>query len=159
MELTKDERLALLCAMDKKITPALKDAKAEARQAILEDCARTGNDRHAIRVGGEKVGEVGVSYNKPAPFIYVERMAEALEYLRELGLTEEMPKKGWESHFAKAGDRVICTDTGEFCDFLGWQGKTPKTASVRGCDPDDVSRAFRNALPGVSLAQLIEAGE
>ena len=68
--ITKDEKLALLCALDKRVTPALKDAKDEARAEIMDAYAENGTDRKAILVGGEKVGEVGISYSKPAPFIY-----------------------------------------------------------------------------------------
>ena len=39
MEYTQDERLAVLTAMQKQIEPALKEAKAIARQEIMEGFA------------------------------------------------------------------------------------------------------------------------
>ena len=102
-EITKSEHLALLVAMDKRIAPELKLAKDEARQEIMDSYAEDGTDRRAILVGGEKVGEVGVSYSKPAPFIYAERMADALDFLESVGLTERVPAKGWEREFERVG--------------------------------------------------------
>ena len=63
MEYTQDERLAVLTAMQKQIKPALDEAKAIARQEIMEGFAETHTDRRAIIVGDEKVGEIGVSVN------------------------------------------------------------------------------------------------
>ena len=53
MEYTQDERLAVLTAMQKQIEPALDEAKAIARQEIMEGFAETHTDRRAIIVGDE----------------------------------------------------------------------------------------------------------
>jgi hypothetical protein len=103
MEITKDEQLAFLTALDKRIKPALDDAKAEARQSLMDAFAQDGTDRRAILVGGEKVGEVGISYSKAAPYIYAEQMNAALEFLRQVGLVQEAPAKGWEEQFDLIG--------------------------------------------------------
>lgn len=156
MQLTNDEQLALLSAMDKRIKPALDDAKSAARNALLEDFQQTGNDRHAILVAGQKVGDVGISYSKAQPVIKSDQMAEALAFLGSLGLTETSPAKGWENHFAKAGDDIICTDTGEVVGFLLWQPSMAKTAAVRGCKPEDVLTAFQGQLPTEEIIGLLK---
>ncbi len=94
MEITKDERLAFLAALDKRVKPALEDAKDEARAEIMDSYAEDGTDRKAILVGGEKVGEVGISYSKAAPYIYREQMDAALEFLRQVGLVQETAGEG-----------------------------------------------------------------
>lgn len=156
MNVTKDEQLALLSAIDKRLAPALKEAKDEARQDLMERCAQDGTDRRAILVGGEKVGEVGISYSKAAPFIYKERMADALDFLRQVGLVEESPAKGWESDFELIGGNVVYKPTGEVVDWAGWSPKAAKTAAVRGCKPEDVARAFGPRLAGVDAVALLE---
>lgn len=155
MNLTDSEKLALLTALDKRIKPQLGELKDSARQSLLEAQAQDGTDRRAIMVGATKVGEVGVSYSKAAPYIRTERKKEAIECLAELGLVETVPAKGWESHFAYAGGKVICTDTGETVDWAGWEQSYAKSASVRGCKPEDVMEAFGERLSTVDPIALI----
>lgn len=155
MNLTDSEKLALLTALDKRIKPQLGELKDSARQSLLDAQAQDGTDRRAIMVGATKVGEVGVSYSKAAPYIRTERKSEAIECLAELGLVETVPAKGWESHFAYAGGKVICTDTGETVDWAGWEPSAAKTASVRGCKPEDVMEAFGERLSTVDPIALI----
>ena len=154
--ITKDERLALLVAMSKRLSPALTDAKDEARADLMARFAEDGTDRRAIIVGDEKVGEVGVSYSKPAPFIYAERMADALDFLGAVGLTERVPAKGWEREFERVGGEVVHKETGEAVPWAGWQGKAPKAAAIRGCEPEDVLRAFGPRLYGPEVMALME---
>lgn len=156
--LTKGERLALLVALDKRIAPELKDAKDEARLDIMESYAVDGTDRRAILVGGEKVGEVGLSYGKASPFIYAEQTPQALEFLREHGLTEEVPRKGWEEQFELIAGTVVYKPTGEVVGWAGWTPKAPKTAAVRGCKPEDVMRAFGARLEAVDVVALLDGG-
>lgn len=156
--ITKDEKLALLCALDKRVTPALKDAKDEARAEIMDAYAENGTDRKAILVGGEKVGEVGISYSKPAPFIYAEQMPAALEFLRQVGLVQETPAKGWENQFDLIGGQVVYKPTGEVVEWAGWNPKAAKTAAVRGCKPEDVLRAFGNRIASVDAIALLDGG-
>lgn len=155
-QITKGERLALLAAMDKRIAPELKLAKDEARQEIMEAYAEDGTDRRAIIVGEEKVGEVGISYSKPAPFIYAEQMEAALNFLESVGLVERVPAKGWEKEFEFIGGNVVHKATGEVVTWAGWQGKAPKTAAIRGCKPEDVMRAFGNRLASVDAIALLD---
>ena len=156
MGITKDEKLALLCAIDKRVSPALKDAKDEARAEIMGAYAEDGTDRKAILVGEEKVGEVGVSYSKASPYIYADRMADALEFLRQVGLVDETPAKGWEQSFDLVGGQIVYKPTGEVVEWAGWQPKAAKSASVRGCKPEDVLRAFGARLASVDAVTLLD---
>ena len=156
MEITKDERLAFLAALEKRVKPALEDAKAEARAEIMDRYAEDGTDRKAILVGGEKVGEVGISYSKAAPYIYREQMADALEFLRQVGLVQEAPAKGWEQSFDLIGGKVVYKPTGEVVEWAGWNPKAAKTAAVRGCKPEDVMRAFGPRLASVDAVALLD---
>lgn len=156
MAITKDEKLALLVAIDKRVTPALRYAKDEARAEIMGRYAEDGTDRRAILVGGEKVGEVGVSYSKPAPYIYREQMPAALDFLRSVGLVEEAPAKGWETQFDLIGGQVVYKPTGEVVEWAGWQPKAAKSAAVRGCKPEDVMRAFGQRLGSVDAIALLD---
>lgn len=156
MEITKDERLAFLAALDKRVKPALEDAKAEARAEIMDRYAEDGTDRKAILVGGEKVGEVGISYSKAAPYIYREQMDKALDFLRQVGLVQEAPAKGWEQSFDLIGGKVVYKPTGEVVEWAGWNPKAAKTAAVRGCKPEDVMRAFGPRLASVDAVALLD---
>ncbi len=153
--LTQDERLALLIAVDKQLQPELKEAKSLARSELMRLNDECGADRRAVKVDGRKVGEIGCTYSKAKPFITDDRAA--IEYLRGLGLTEERPKDGWEESFAKAGDDIICTVTGEIVPFLAWEPERVKGAAVRGCKPQDVLDAMAGKLEGTNpLALLME---
>lgn len=154
--LTADERLALLAAIDKKVGPALKDAKSEACAGLMERCAEDGTDRRAVTVGGAKVGTVGVSYAKARPVIV--DMPAALACLREMGLTEEVPAKGWEGSFACVAGTVVAEDTGEACAWAAWEPERPKGASVRIDAPQKVLDAFGARLAGTDPLALLEGG-
>lgn len=156
--MTKGERLALLVALDKRIGPELRLAKDEARQDLMESFSQDGTDRKALVVGEEKVGEVGISYSKASPYILVGSEAEAHAFLEEHELVEVSPKRGWEREFELVGGQVVYKATGEVVAWAGWQGRTPKTASVRGCSPEDVVRAFGGRLVGLDPTALIEGG-
>ena len=156
--LTDDERLALLKAIEHQMKPIKEELEGDARRGLMERFGEDGTDRRAIIAGGQKVGEVGISYNKPRPYIYKDREAEALDYLESIGLVERTPAKGWESHFKNAGGYVICTDTGEMVDSIGWQGKEPKNAAIRGCEPEEVREALRAQLQGGDELALLEGG-
>lgn len=156
METTKDERLAFLAALEKRVKPALEDAKSDARAEIMGAYAENGTDRKAILVGGEKVGEVGISYSKAAPYIYAEQMTAAIDFLRQVGLVQETPAKGWEQSFDLIGGKVVYKPTGEVVEWAGWNPKSAKTAAVRGCKPEDVMRAFGPRLASVDAVALLE---
>lgn len=154
--LTSDEKLALLEGMNKKLKPMLDEAKGQAKLELMEMCRQNGVDRKAIMVDGQKVGEIGIAYSTAKPAIMPGREKEALDYLAEMGLVEYVPKKGWEKHFAKAGDAVVDTENGEICDFLCWEPSVAKTAAVRGCKPEEVLAAIQPKLAGGDIMGLLE---
>ena len=88
--------------------------------------------------------------------IYPGMEKEALEYLTEQGLTEVVPVKGWEKAFARVGNSVANRETGEILDFLYWEPSVAKSASVRGCQPDDVIQAMQGKLNGETIMGLLE---
>ena len=154
--LTDDERLALLAAIDGKVTPAYREAKSEACAELMERCAEDGTDRRAVTVGGTKVGTVGVSYAKAHPAII--DMPEALACLREMGLVEEAPARGWEDAFTCVAGAVVAKDTGEAVPWAVWEPERPKGASVRIADPQKVLDAFGARLSGSDPLALLEGG-
>ena len=94
--MTRDERLALMVAVEKAIKPQVADAKADAKAELLEAYERDHTDRRALVVGDEKVGEVGIVRRAGRPRIAPGHEAEAMSYLRSKGLTVEVPAEGWE---------------------------------------------------------------
>ena len=52
---------------------------------------------------------VGKLDGEPAPYIYAERMRDALQWLSEHGLVELVPAKGWEKEFELIGGKVVRT--------------------------------------------------
>lgn len=152
--MTRDERLALMVAVEKAIKPQVADAKAEAKAELLEAYERDHTDRRALVVGDEKVGEVGIVRRASKPRIAPGREAEALSYLRSKGLTVEVPSEGWERRFAQAANHAYDVETGEMVDWLEWEPQ-PLSASVRGCRPEDVAAAFGARLGSASVAGLL----
>ncbi len=143
--MTPSERLATLVAMEKQLKPILDDAKSEARQYLMDVHDQCGADRIPISVGKQKVGEIGLSYSKEKVTIDPNNRKAAMNILEELGLTEQIPVKGWESHFEMIGGQIMSKDTGEVVDGFLIEEPTVKAAAIRGCKPDDVAKAF-NAL-------------
>lgn len=156
MELTKDEQLALLVALNARIKPLLDDAKSDARQTLMEAFDNLGVDRKAIIANDEKVGEVGISYTTAKPSIRPGHEKDVLDILEAKGLTERVPVKGWEKHFTHAGDVVLDTETGEIVEGLEWSKKMPKNAVVRGCKPEDVLTAMQGKIGDQNILALIE---
>lgn len=152
--MTRDERLALMVAVEKAIKPQVADAKAEAKAELLEAYGRDHTDRRALVVGDEKVGEVGIVRRAPKPRIKPWREAEAISYLRSKGLTVEVPAEGWEKRFSEAARYAYDVETGEMVDWLEWE-EQPLSAAVRGCKPDDVADAFGPRLGSASVAGLL----
>lgn len=154
MELTRDEALALMVAVEKAVKVRVADAKAEAKAALLEDYEYDHTDRRALVVGDERVGEVGIVRRAPRLRIVPGREAEAISYLRSKGLTVEVPAEGWERRFAQASSHAYDVETGEMADWLEWEPQ-PLSASVRGCRPEDVAVAFGARLASASVAGLL----
>lgn len=155
--ITNDERLALLVAIDKTLAPELKDAKTQAQVQLVELAEQGLADRKPVLVGGEKVGEVGVSYTTAKPVILPDYESErqALEFLAEHDLVTMQPVKGWEQDFVQAGDKVIYQPTGEVAPGMQWEGQKPKCATVRIKDTQAVFNAFGNRLAGQDVGTLL----
>lgn len=158
--LTDDEALALMEAVNKAMKPNLDDAKNEARQRLLDQFAEDGKtDRQGIFIDGEKVGDVSIRYNGGTVAIVPGMEAEALAYLKRIGLTKVIPAKGWEGRFSRVGDAVADNETGEIVDWAWFQPKTAGTAAVSGCKPDAVFPALKAKLGTQSVAGLLLGGE
>ena len=157
MALTNDERLALLVAIDKTVSPVLKEAKSELCTALVSQAEAGEADRKPVMVNGQKVGEIGVSYSKAAPVIIDE--VEAIRFLDSVGLTVLQPMKGWEQFFVPAGEAVVYKPTGEVVPGMQWEGQRPKSAAVRIKDAQTVLDAFGNRLAGQDLSTLLLSGD
>jgi len=142
-ELSESELFAGRVAIAKQIERLVKQEKEEMREGIRDAGMRS---LPVFADSGELLGEGKVTYSKPKPVIIDQ--ADAIEFLRERGLTVEVPVKDWEKHFAKSGDYVICTDDGEICTALGWQGRTPGSIRFDGFDFDTVMNALQPKLGG-----------
>lgn len=137
-----EDQAALLVAMDKKLSPMVKQAKAELRDKLL-DMAGEGADSLALRANGQKVGKVTLREGKPKVQM-LQPEDDAMSYLASLGLTEAVlqPVDGWESAFAVKGEDVFCRATGEDVSNLFCVVRKPPTTAVTGCKPDDVLEAL-----------------
>lgn len=151
--LTSDERLALLSVIDKVIQPQLKAEKDNARVHLMELAEKEGADRRAIKVDGQKVGDVTIAYAQAHPVIIDE--AAAMPFLIEHGLVETVPVKGWEEHFQAIGDQVVYKETGELVDGFQWEPQRPKIATVKIKNKQDVLNAFGNRLLDQDLGTLL----
>lgn len=154
--LTKDEELAILTALSKRINERLKDLKSDTKRELMELSEVYGTDRRKIKIGNEPVGNVSIVYTSPGAAINPSKTAEALEYLSSLGLTKQVPINGWQGRFAHAGEDVIDTETGELCPFLTWEPSRPKTAMISGCKPDDILKAMSTRIESVNIIGLLE---
>lgn len=155
--LSRDEEMALLDVLSKRIKERLDELKSESRLELLELNQQHGVDRRAVEVNGAKVGTVSVSYAKAKPAVIPGKESELLEALREAGLTEEAPVKGWEDHVYVSGENAVIQDTGE--DVTGVVEMLPERAkgvTVR-ITADKAVEALRPALQGMSVSGLLGA--
>ena len=75
-----------------------------------------------------------------------------------MGLTEEVPAKGWEDAFTAVAGTVVAKDTGEAVDWAAWEPERPKGASVRIGEPQKVLDAFGARLSDGGPLALLEGG-
>lgn len=150
---TNDERLALLVCIDKAIQPELKDAKAHAQIQMVELAEQGLADRKPVLVGGQKVGEVGVTYSSPKPVII--EAAPAMKFLAEHDLVSMQPVKDWERDFVQTGEAVVYAPTGEVVEGMQWEPARPKSATVRIKDTQAALNAFGDRLAGQDLNTLL----
>lgn len=138
-----DEECALVLALDKELGPKVKAVKEQMRDELLFLEESSGVERIACKVGGTKVGEVGIRRTKPKVSIMPGMEREAIALLDSMGLCELKPVKGWEDSFEIVG-RDVVSRSGEVVDCLTFS-EPATTAAVRGFKVDDVRDAFQAA--------------
>ena len=156
MQVTRDEELAFLRALQKQVKARLEALEAEAKDEVMRHYIEDGTDRRPIIIEGVKVGEIGLSYSKPRAAIKPGYEREALTYLDSCGLVEYKPATGWEKRFSRVGMHVVDQDTGEVCEWAEWVPATASTAAIRGCKPQDVISALGAKLQAMPVAGLLE---
>lgn len=153
-QLTKDEELALMRVLKKRIDQRIKDIEGDAKDRLLASYEEDGYDRRPVKVNGEPIGSIAISYSAAKPVIDPFAQTKALDYLEGCGLTERAPKKGWEERFAQCGSDVIDCETGEVVDFLLWEPKRPKCVRTT-IKEEEAVKALRPMLVGESVAALM----
>lgn len=148
----EDEALAFWSAL------AVKSAKERDR---LQDRMKTameqaGEEHHQVPVGGRKVFQLVMGYSEPAPYIDPDMRDEAMAFLRDQGLTEEVPKKGWEDRFVLRDGTVVNVDTGDTSDAILWDPGHQTGIKRTGFRADTTIDAFERArlLDGQKAALL-----
>lgn len=143
--MTNDEILALCVAMDKRLKEVMSEVKQDARDNLIRLNETTGADRKPIKVRGIKVGNVSMREGHEKVEMVPGMESEAIAYLESKGLTETVPKKGWEDSLSMSDGTVFDPETGEELPFMRTV-RTPDSAQVTGCKPDDVVSAFGDYL-------------
>ena len=143
MELTRDEELAALKILKRRIDERLEDLEAPIKRDLLDAFGDDGVDSKRIEVGGYKVGGYTVVPAKLKPIISPGREKEALEFLGDLGLTETVPIRGWERYIVNVGGKAVHSGTGQMTDSIEFAfGKLPYIRAT-GFKDDDVLDAFQ----------------
>lgn len=168
-ELTINQRLAVLTAMQKDVKEAISEVRAEADRATLDLYETTGAKQFTIKLGDVKVGTISVKdgggswvvtdRNEFKPwaeengFIYhdLHVMEDAYEdvmaCLREAGLdgfvqSEWFIDDAWKNKL-QANASVPVTHDGEIVPGVEWFANRPSTM-LTGCKPNDVKQAAKS---------------
>lgn len=155
VELTFDEELAMLEAIQKKVKTRLDELKGAAKDELMDAYEKNGIDRRSIKANGSPIGKVSIRFTKAKPTINPARKAQALEALTAMGLTEVVPVKGWEKRFTYCGDIVLDAESGELAEWALWETEKPYCAMVTGCKPEDVLDAMSTKLQGENIIGLL----
>lgn len=155
VELTFDEELAMLEAVQKKVKTRLDELKGAAKDELMEAYEENGIDRRRIKANGSPIGAVFITFTKAKPTINPARKAQALEALTAMGLTEVVPVKGWEKRFTHCGDIVLDAESGELAEWALWETEKPYCTKVTGCKPEDVLEAMSTKLQGENIIGLL----
>lgn len=151
--LTDDERIVLASLFKREVCDLCDEINKEADERLLE----AGADRRSLFVDGVKVGDFMAKYSKPALSIDPLHEAEAMEYLRGLGLTEEAPVKGWQSHFKARGTHdVVCIDTGEAVGFLAVEEAKRSKGYPTVRKKDEAKELLRLKIQDSNVMALLE---
>ena len=151
--LTDDERIVLASLFKREVCDLCDEINQEADERLLD----AGADRRSLFVDGVKVGDFMAKYSKPALSIDPLHEAEAMEYLRGLGLTEEAPVKGWQSHFKARGTHdVVCLDTGEAVGFLAVEEAKRSKGYPTVRKKDEAKELLRLKIQDSNVMALLE---
>lgn len=155
VELTFDEELAMLEAIQKKVKTRLDELKGVAKDALMDAYEENGIDRRRIKANGSPIGTVFITFTKAKPVINPARKAQALKALTAMGLTEVVPVKDWEKRFTHCGDIVLDAESGELAEWALWEIEKPYCTKVTGCKPEDVLDAMSTKLQGENIIGLL----
>lgn len=155
VNLTADEELAMLEALQKQIETRLKELKGAAKDELMAAYDENGVDRRSIKANGSPIGKVSIKFTKAKPVINPSRRGQALDALTAMGLTEVVPVKGWEKQFTHCGDVVLDGESGELAEWAMWETEKPYCAMVTGCKPQDVLDAMSPKLQGENIIGLL----
>lgn len=150
-EMTTDERIAALRVLKKQIDEALKDAEAEVKYAFVS--AERPIKTLPLMVAGREVGQATFVPGKPVAQIIPGREAEALAFLKEHGLTEEQPAKGWQQAFAEVAGAAVHAETGELCGAIEFMPSKAPYVRYSGFKRADVLEAFQ--ARGIEAADVL----
>ena len=154
----RNEKLAVLTAMDKAIKAELEDLKFSAKEELLELEEVYGVDRMALKLGGAKVGEVSIIRAKPQVVIRSDSYQEAMDALELKGLITITPSKGWQNNFdiLPSGD-VIDKDTGEIVTWAYASEPFVKGTMVK-VKQEEVAKTLATMQP-ITVAGLLGGAE
>ena len=154
----RNEKLAVLTAMDKAIKAELEDLKFSAKEELLELEEVYGVDRMALKLGGAKVGEVSIIRAKPQVVIRSDSYQEAMDALERKGLITITPSKGWQNNFdiLPSGD-VIDKDTGEIAPWAYASEPCVKGTMVK-VKQEEVAKTLATMQP-ITVAGLLGGAE
>lgn len=178
------EKLAILTAIKKAVDDQLKAVRSEADDELLEAYKENGVEKLALKVGGEKVGNFIIAFNKesyeidnPEAFnefallngfaklthaIKPEFMQQAVAMVEEQypeAIEEKFElNKDWDAYFEKLGDDVIISGKDTIVPGVVWKAPTVKSTQVRDCKPQVVLPIVQR-LGGVDQFMLEAANE
>lgn len=153
MDMTRNEELAALKVLKKQIQERLDELEFGIKQELLEAYENSDGDVDSfnVRVAGLKVGKATLALPTLRASLAPGKEAEAIEFLREHGLTEEKPVNGWQNSFVNVGGEAVYQETGEVCEGIVLQGTVAPHVRLTGFKADAVREAFQ--------ARGIEAGD
>lgn len=165
MQLTTNEKLAVLTAMSKQVKSALDEVRKEAEEQMAERFDKEGVDRARLMLDGEEVGSVTVRSDRKGwevcdreaydEFLrdngqmrtrHVLRPEHVLEAWIALGEerpwmfeVEERPDPDFEKAFERVGDAVVVSGTDVVVPGVRPCRAKAQGIMVRGCTPRQVA--------------------
>ena len=172
-----NEQLAVLTALKKAVDERLKEVRSGADEAMRDAYEEDGVEKKALKVCGEKVGELVVTFASDGFEEFavdyglasvkrsirpdmMDSCIKALESVFDAEVLEEAVREtvvvsaDWEKSMSRVGDAVCYMDSGMVVPGVEYRPKLAKGTMVRGCKPDDVVPILRG-LPGGVDALLL----